>query len=227
VNQKTVMPEEMESFFDKRAATYEAHMAEHPEEKHWLSLLEAQFPKTTRPTRILDLGCGTGRELRYIRACQPNAHITCIDLSAAMLDELRRTYVDILEQLVLIKASYFDHDFSTAKYDHVIACVTMHHWLNASKATLYRRVYDSLNDGGSFVLSDYYVQEDLEKKLNAKFFEMVESKQIQKDHLYHVDVPVSVKTETGILRESGFKKVNVIEESYAPDFSAAMIVSFR
>jgi tRNA (cmo5U34)-methyltransferase len=227
VNQKIVMPEEMESFLDKRATTYEDHMAEQPEEKHWLSLLETQFPKTNRRTRILDLGCGTGREIRHIRACQPNAYITCIDLSAAMLDELRQTYIDILEQLVLIKGSYFDHDFSKIKYDHVIACVTMHHWLNAAKATLYKRVYDSMNEGGSFVLSDYYVQEDLENELNAKYLEMVESKQVEMDHFYHVDVPVSVETETGILRKSGFKKVNVIEESYAPDFSAAMIVSFR
>jgi S-adenosylmethionine-diacylgycerolhomoserine-N-methlytransferase len=42
------------------------------------------------PKRILEVGCGTGRNLRSLRRIFPNADITGVDLSGDMLDIARR-----------------------------------------------------------------------------------------------------------------------------------------
>lgn len=49
-----------------------------------------RIASVTRPQRILEVGCGTGRNLRSLRRIFPQAEITGVDLSADMLEIARR-----------------------------------------------------------------------------------------------------------------------------------------
>jgi tRNA (cmo5U34)-methyltransferase len=219
------LPEEMEAFFNTRADGYEAHMAEIPEASHWRDLLENQLPATPLPMKILDLGCGTGLEIGHILQKQPNAHITCIDLSESMLNKLRETYSAFLDQLEIVKASYFEHELGIEFYNLAIACVTMHHWLYSDKLKLYKRIHRSLKREGAFIISDYMAPEEIEKAKLSSYLRLLESGKIAKGKHYHIDIPFSVKTEANVLREAGFTSVRLIEESYSETFGAAMLVA--
>ena len=220
-------PEEMGVFFDTRAAGYEAHMAGKPESRRSSQLLEAEVPATSRFTRILDLGCGMGSEIEHILKRQPNAQITCVDLSKGMLDLLRKKYSKQLKQLTIVQASYFDYDFGNELFDAAVACMTMHHWLYPDKQSLYRRIHMALKAGGYFIDSDYMVSEAMERSLLSDYFELQKSGKLSAGRHYHIDIPFSVKTETQVLTEAGFSKVSLIEEGHSATWNTAMIVAAK
>jgi trans-aconitate 2-methyltransferase len=47
------------------------------------------------PQEIIDLGCGPGNSTRVLRNRWPNAHITGLDSSLAMLERARQNSTDI------------------------------------------------------------------------------------------------------------------------------------
>jgi ubiquinone/menaquinone biosynthesis C-methylase UbiE len=86
-------PEEMKSFFDYRVERYDEHMAESVEEYlAFYRQIAVPFHETDEPIEILDLGAGTGIELEFIFAKAPNARVTAVDLSEAMLNKLIKKY---------------------------------------------------------------------------------------------------------------------------------------
>jgi tRNA (cmo5U34)-methyltransferase len=219
--------EEMAGFFDQRAAAYEAHMAEKPQTQYWQELFGKQIKITHDTVKVLDLGCGTGRELKYLFRSQPNARITCVDLSEGMLQQLKSKYVEKASQISIIQQSYFDYSFQEQQFDLVVACVTMHHWLYAPKLGLYQKIYHTLQEGGQFIDSDYMVPEAEEKEFLRNYQNQLESGQIAPDRFYHIDIPFSVKTETKVLKEAGFQDIRIIDEYYSKSFSAAMLVATK
>jgi tRNA (cmo5U34)-methyltransferase len=217
--------EEMAAFFDVRATTYEAHMARDPKAQYWNELLEEHIPEERSQTRILDLGCGTGMEIKHVWKRQPNARIARIDLSEEMLGELKRSYQGSLDKLEIVHASYFEYDFGNAAFDHAIACSTMHHWLPERKLGLYARIHRALKRGGTLILLDYYVTEDVEKKLLDEYRDAMRMQNLERDEQYHIDIPFTTRRETAVLEEAGFAQVSVIEESLLEEHSSAMIVA--
>ncbi len=82
--------EEMGEFFNNRAESYEQHMERAVEKfDQYYSVLANPIEETDKAVEILDLGCGTGLELKGIFSRCPSAHITGIDLSKEMLQLLR------------------------------------------------------------------------------------------------------------------------------------------
>lgn len=189
--------------------------------------LAEQFDVTNDPVKILDLGCGTGLEIEYILQRTPHAKFLCIDLAENMLELLKSKYKDVLNQIEIIKASYFDHDFGCNQYDYVVASATMHHWLHDQKLLLYQRIFEALKPGGRFVNDDYMVPEDKEPEAFQKYRQLRDSGIIKDGEFYHVDIPFSVKTETKIFHEAGFRKVKVIYEHYSENHCGALLVGFK
>ena len=69
--------------FERAAATYDSADALHREVGR--RLLEHLDPIRIEPSRVLDLGCGTGSQLEALARRFPRAHIVGLDFSAAML----------------------------------------------------------------------------------------------------------------------------------------------
>ncbi len=220
-------PVEMEAFFTERASTYDAHMAARPERSYWIDLLRRQLPFTRSPLHVLDLGCGTGTEIRSILARLPNAHLKCIDLSEAMLGQLRTRHADVMSQIETVKASYLHYELGQNAFDYAIACVTMHHWLYEAKRALYRRIWAALKPGGTYIVSDYMVREPEEVELLSKYKQLVSTGVLNEGKIYHVDIPFSVKSESRVLEAAGFMKIHLVEETYSEEFSAAMIIAHK
>ena len=106
------MLEKMGDFFDARIEGYEAHQLDTIDDAAEFYPFTAGLLPREPGARVLDLGCGTGLELRYYFELAPAAHVTGIDLAPGMLEELRRKFPG--KALTLILGSYFDVPFRIA-----------------------------------------------------------------------------------------------------------------
>lgn len=204
-------PEDMKGFFDKRSATYDAHMEKSVATfKEIYNLIAEPIINTDLPVEVLDIGCGTGLELEAIFRRAPNARITGIDLSPKMLEGLREKYRDRPGQIELVQASYLDHPLEKGRFDYVISVMTLHHLLPEKKLALYRKVRQSLKPGGSYLEADYVVSPDKEKEMLERFENLRGRYEDVDDGSHHIDIPMSLETEERVLRESGFSAVKVL-----------------
>ncbi len=70
--------------------------------------LVRQVAACSSPTRILEVGCGTGKNLLHLGRLFPQAQLWGLDLSADMLAVARKKLHSQVHRLTLIQASY-DH----------------------------------------------------------------------------------------------------------------------
>lgn len=113
-----------------------------------LSLVESG---KTRP-RILDLGAGTGLFSSLVLHKYPEAQLTLIDFSEAMLEKARQRF-EGMNHVSYIVADYSDYSFESA-YDIVISSLSIHHLTHEAKQRLFAEIYRLLPAGGLFVNAD-------------------------------------------------------------------------
>lgn len=200
------MLEKMGAFFDARLDGYEEHQ---------LTCIESAqifYPFTARclpigpGTRLLDLGCGTGLELNEYFALAPHARVTGIDLAPGMLNTLKQKFPD--KDLQLIQGSYFDIPFPESAFDAAVSVESLHHFTQAEKLPLYRKLHASLKDGGYFILTDYFAPTDeYETFYRQELLRLKAEQGISDDDFYHYDTPLTVAHETEALLRAGFSKV--------------------
>lgn len=199
------MLEKMGEFFDARLDGYEEHQ---------LTCIESAqefYPFTARclPTgsvSILDLGCGTGLELDYYFPRSPEAAVTGIDLAPGMLSALWEKFPK--RNLTLIQGSYFEVPFGENRYDAAVSVESLHHFTQAEKLPLYRKLHASLKDSGFFVLTDYFAPTDeYEAFYRQELLRFKAEQGLAEDVFYHYDTPLTVAHETEALLAAGFSKV--------------------
>lgn len=212
-NEMNNKPEEMASFFNERATTYEEHMKETVEsfDKYYLSV-SSPIMETDMPIEILDLGCGTGLEIEGILKKAPNAKITCIDMAEGMLELLSEKYQKNIKQINIVVGSYVDLPYGEDKYDYVISVMTMHHWKYEEKKAIYTKIYNSLKENGKYIEGDYYVTPSKESELLLEYEEEIKNHALNSESFYHIDIPFAVETQRKLFSEVGFKNIKNIWE---------------
>ncbi len=200
------MLEKMDLFFEARLEGYEAHM---------LTAIEGAeefYPFTASllpPGHILDLGCGTGLELNWYFAKHPSAKVTGIDLSEGMLSQLRQKFPD--KNLHLIRDSYFEVTLGENIFDGAVSVESLHHFTQAEKLPLYRKLCTALKPGAPFILTDYFAPDDAyEHFYRAELLRLKAEQGIADDVFYHYDTPLTVKHETDALLAAGFSKIEIL-----------------
>ena len=202
------MLERMDLFFERRLEGYEQHMLTAIESApEFYSATANALPKEPC-SRLLDLGCGTGLELNwYFERC-PSAEVTCVDLSSAMLAELKRKFSG--RTLRLILGSYFDVELGREAFDAAVSVESLHHFTRARKEPLYTRLCRALKPSGLFVLTDYFAPDDAEEeKMRAEYEILCEKQGLGPEAFYHYDTPLTVEHEIQALRNAGFASVEV------------------
>ncbi|MFC7786912.1 MULTISPECIES: class I SAM-dependent methyltransferase [unclassified Rossellomorea] len=101
-----------------------------------------------RNKSVLDLGCGFGWHCRYAREQQAKSVIG-VDISENMLQQAREMTNDPF--ISYIKMPIEDIDFSDSQFDVVISSLAFHYI--ESFAAICKKIYDSLQPGGSFIFS--------------------------------------------------------------------------
>ena len=148
--------EAMDTFFSVRLPTYDEHMLENVMGcRRGYELMPDQLPKHIES--ILDLGCGTGLELKNIFERFSRVTVTCVDLCEEMLSRLLAKYPD--KSIIPIKGSYIARDFGNEVFDSAISFQTMHHMTMDVKLSVYKNIFKSIKPGGRYVECDYMVTE--------------------------------------------------------------------
>lgn len=204
------MLERMDLFFENRLEGYDEHMRREVEcGAGFYQFTASQLPQEAG-AEVLDLGCGTGIELEEYFQLNPEAHITGIDLSEAMLRALAGKFPD--KSLKLVNGSYFEVPLEEGKYDAAVSVESLHHFTREQKLPLYRKLLHALKPGGYFILTDYFAESEA---LEAEYFDnlakLKEEQNIMDNEFYHYDTPLTVEHEAEVLREAGFANVSILK----------------
>ncbi|MHC1695415.1 MAG: class I SAM-dependent methyltransferase [Eubacteriales bacterium] len=195
----------MDEFFASRADIYDEHMLNNVTGcREAYKEMARLIPDSC--ANLLDLGCGTGLELDEIFKVKPHLKVTGIDLTQAMLDKLSVKHGD--KNLKLICGSYFDIPLGNGEFDCAISFQTLHHFTKHKKAGLYKKLYESLKQGGLYIECDYMVirQED-EELFFSEYSRLRAEQNIPEDEFYHYDTPCTLDNQIKLLRDAGFHGV--------------------
>jgi tRNA (cmo5U34)-methyltransferase len=105
---------------------------------------------------VRHLGTGTGETAARILNSYPEARLTGVDESAAMLCAARAA----LGNAPVLLVARLEDPLPPGPFDLVVSALAVHHLDGAGKADLFRRVARVLRPGGRFVLGDVVVPED-------------------------------------------------------------------
>lgn len=197
--------EDMDAFFTQRVGMYEEHMS------RWApayQALAALVPEGT--ATLLDLGCGTGLELDELFVRFPDLEVTGIDLSAAMLTQLRGKHPN--RRLTLCCADYFQADWPKEAFDTAVSFETLHHFSPDRKRDLFCKILKGLRPGGTYLEGDYLACCDEEEQMLAQAaVERRKRQGIAPEVFVHFDTPLTVRREMQLMREAGFASVDMVD----------------
>lgn len=202
--------ERMDDFFAARVDGYDEHMRTTIEGASDFYAYTASLLPMGSGNRVLDLGCGTGLELEEYFRLNPDAEVTGIDLSEAMLKALKEKLPD--RKINLLIGSYFDVPFGEKAYDAVVSVESLHHFPAEQKERLYRKLYAALKDNGCFALTDYFAEsEELEKEYFRNLKQLTKEQGLSEDEFFHYDTPLTVDHEIQVLQHAGFSDVQILK----------------
>ena len=203
------MLELMDNFFDSRIDGYEDHMLNCIDGAVEFYPFTAESLPMHSGARVLDLGCGTGLELKYYFKKNPHASVVGIDLAHGMLEKLKS---DLSEyDVTTICTSYFNYQFGSGEYNAIVSVESLHHFTKEEKVPLYRKLNSALKKDGYFILTDYFSLADEEEIKHRTELEKLKAEQgIDDDELYHFDTPLTLAHEIEALKNAGFSKITVL-----------------
>lgn len=133
----------------------------HWDPESYLEMIRAEVPRfdelqaaaidaiAAPPTRVLDLGIGTGETSRRVLDCYPRAEITGLDSSPEMVFRAREMEIDV-------RLARMEDPLPDGPWDLVIAVLSIHHLPSEAKQDLFRRVREQ---SAAFVLGDVVASE--------------------------------------------------------------------
>lgn len=201
--------ENMKEFFNNRADSYDNHMKKNVDdyEKYYSKFGEYLYNNfKNRYIKILDLGAGTGIELKKIFKYFPESKLTALDISYEMLEKLKEKYINY--NINTIKESYLYLNKLSGRFDCIISSMTMHHYFGDKKLKIFKSIYESLNVDGIYIEGDYFSKTKEEQ--NSLIKEFLEKNISEED--IHFDIPLTIENEIELLNKSGFEKIKIIYE---------------
>jgi tRNA (cmo5U34)-methyltransferase len=116
--------------------------------------LEA-VPPELAPSRIVQLGCGTGQFAERLVERYPDAQTTLMDQSEELAERCRRRFRDGGERRVGVTV-YGALTLPEAQLDLVVSTVALHGLKEGERRRLYGQLCRALRPGGVFVLGDVF-----------------------------------------------------------------------
>lgn len=210
------MADSAPEIFDRHAAAYDAQRRRliPPFDAFYGAAVGALELIAGPPKRILDLGAGTGLLSRVVAAAQPQAQLTLLDGSSAMLDQARAALGD---EPTYVRADLAD-PLPEGPWCAIVSALAIHHLEHDRQAELLRRVHHALTPGGIFVnaeqvegptpaLADAYAQWHHRRVLEAGGTEPEWRAAVER---MEADRRVPHETFLGWLRDAGFVEVDCL-----------------
>jgi SAM-dependent methyltransferase len=140
--------------FDAWAASYDQHWSR----KLLFGRVHRQVVREVlrsgvRPTRVLDVGSGTGELLLRLGHTFPRAELFGVDPAQGMIATAQRK-AEGVDQVRFIEAGAGSLPFEAGEFELVVSTSSFHHWDDQEEGL--RQVARVLAPGGIFILADGY-----------------------------------------------------------------------
>lgn len=171
---------------------------------------------------ILDLGCGTGTTSSMLLNKYPGAELIAIDLFEEMLNHAREKLQQHGDRVSFLQADFRMLRWKTG-IDLCVSALAMHHILAEEKKELFRKIFDSLNPGGKFIMLDWsaFMDPGLEEMAYNKATEYViksgADDTIIADWIQHwkyINIPHTNEDMCTWLFEAGFSTAECVIRNY-------------
>lgn len=106
------------------------------------------------PTRILDLGAGTGLLSYFWFQHYPETEYVLVDIADEMLNVARKRFSGIGN--VSYQILDYCKELPSGTFDVIASALSIHHLEHEDKQSLFERIYDALPSGGLFVNYDQF-----------------------------------------------------------------------
>jgi ubiquinone/menaquinone biosynthesis C-methylase UbiE len=152
----------MTKFSESRFAAGLQKIVSKRREESGLYLEIAQQLPLERAQRILDIGTGTGLQLRVIQAIKPDIALYGLDISQAAINKARQVLGDLTVDLRAgsVEAAPYEDNF----FDIVTCNASMSYWKNLP--TCFNEIYRILKPGGEVLLFEPHREINIENALN-------------------------------------------------------------
>lgn len=159
----------------------------------------------------LDLGCGTGLTSQLLLDEIPSLKLTVVDFDDPMLNIARGR---LGPSVNYIQADYAELELGSEQYDLVVSVIGMHHQTDEGKRKMFRKIFQCLKPGGTFIFGDLMTYRD--KRLAAlnqakHFAHLVKHARDEETlmewahHHLFLNLLAPVEDQIKWLREVGFK----------------------
>ena len=211
---------EVKTAFNNAADNYDTNRKEIIPHMDVYYQTAVELTKKFNNPSILDLGAGTGILTELLHQTHPQSRITLVDMSANMLDKAKNKFNNI-DNFTYIEDNYLTMDLKE-NYDIIISSLSIHHLNDKEKYTLYRKIYQHLNNQGVFINADEVIAptDTLEKLYVEKETTHLLKQDLTNDEkeeiLYRrtLDTPSTLKDNLTWLDDIGYENVDVIYKYY-------------
>jgi tRNA (cmo5U34)-methyltransferase len=178
---------------------------------------------TPSATHLLDIGCGAGNYTLKILQHLPNLNVTLVDLSKAMLDRaLQRVRPATKGEIKTAQADIRDLDLGDSQFDIVVAAAVFHHLREDSEwSSVFRECHRALRAGGAIWISDLvsHPSREVQAVMWARYgayLEQLRGPEYREQVFAYIereDTPRSVPYQIDLLREIGFREVEILHKN--------------
>lgn len=224
LQKEEMIMENIERLFDECASNYDSLRKQLIPcfDRFYSSALSIVQIEETNPIKVLDLGAGTGLMSYFILKQCPNAFITLIDLSEAMLGQARSRLKEFTNQVEIIKANYLGYPFKE-NYDLVISSLSIHHLDGPEKKQLFKEVYHCLKPNGQFINADQVLGRTaaIDSHYKTNWLRAVQSRGVPTEELTKAfermkeDKMSTLEEQLQWLNDLGYRDVNCWYKDYS------------
>ena len=111
------------------------------------------LPDLPPQPNILEVGCGTGKNIQFLEYLFPDAHIFGIDLSANMLERAEEKLTGS-EQVTLIHEEYGDKELALPDFDLILLSYSLTMTGDATEH-IFQQMYEDLKPNGYVAVVDF------------------------------------------------------------------------
>lgn len=113
------------------------------------------FPNNA-PITILEIGCGTGHNLKRLASIYPNAHLIGLDVSGDMIEKSAKNTKSATNRVTLVEKPYMKGESQfTGKVDAILFSYSLT-MINPQWKDLLEQAYQDLKPGGAVAVVDFY-----------------------------------------------------------------------
>jgi len=178
---------------------------------------------TPLATHLLDIGCGAGNYTLKILQRLPNLNVTLVDLSKPMLDRALQRVSPVAEgRIKTAQADIRELDLGDLQFDIIVAAAVFHHLRDDGEwSSVFRKCHRALRPGGALWISDLVAHPNREAHAvmwarYGAYLEQLGGPEYRKKVFAYIeqeDTPRSVAYQIDLLREVGFREVEILHKN--------------